>query len=154
MWIDDLDVLNDYFKYKFVINEKKLDFKDCPKNIRDKIEFFKKIVSEKKIDVDSFFRKLTNTKNESKNQNIDNKEYNSKKETDSFDKIRSEENLENKSLEDMKINMDNNNNKYHIFDSMTYEELSDLYYSGKLKDDYLIECLKRISEYDLILYFY
>ena len=149
LWIDDLDVLNDYFKYKFVINAKKLEFKDCPKNIRDKIEFFKKIVSEKKIDVDSFFRKLTNTKNESKNQNIDNKEYNSKKETDSFDKIRSEENLENKSLEDMKINMDNNNNKYHIFDSMTYEELSDLYYSGKLKDDYLIECLKRISEYDI-----
>ena len=32
---------------------------------------------------------------------------------------------------------------------MSYDELADLYYNGKLKGDSLAECYKRISEYEI-----
>ena len=144
LWINDLDVINDYFKYKYIIVKKNIDTIGAPNSIREKVNYYKNLVVKTKIDVESFYKKIKEENNTllGKKRNPDNKEY-SKNEKELNQKI------------DFKSNKDNDieeidEDVYLDFDSMPYEELIELYYSGKLKGDFLIECHKRISAYEII----
>ena len=144
LWINDLDVINDYFKYKYIIVKKNIDTIGAPNSIREKVNYYKNLVVKTKIDIESFYKKIKEENNTllGKKRNPDNKEY-SKNEKELNQKI------------DFKSNKDNDieeidEDVYLDFDSMPYEELIELYYSGKLKGDFLIECHKRISAYEII----
>ena len=147
LWTNDLDSLNEYFKYKYIIQCKNISLDNCPSNIKEKIEFYKSQVLKNGIDVESFYKKGAMTENKFllKKRNRPNNCC-SNEDKDSYNKTSTltTEN-EGDNIDDEKFEENNNFN----FDAMTYEELADLYYNGKVKGDNLNECFKRISDYEI-----
>ena len=148
LWTDDLDSLNEYFKYKYIIQCKKIPLNNCPSNIKEKIKFFKEQVLKNGLDVESFYKKETKSKNEylGKKRKYPKKIY-SKGNNDFYNKT----GIETTEIENEDKDEDNDKEKNTIFnfDAMSYDELANLYYNGKLKGDSLAECYKRISEYEI-----
>jgi len=64
LWMDDLDSLNEYFKYKYIIQIKKIPLNNCPLNIKEKMQFFKEQVLKSGVDAESFYKKDTKPENE------------------------------------------------------------------------------------------
>ena len=130
LWTNDLNCLNEYLKYKYIIQSKNIPLNNCPSNIKDKIEFFKEQVLKSGIVVESFYKKDSKSENEYLVKKINNPKiiyFN----------------------EDEGSEESNEENTVFNFDAMSYDELADLYYNGKLKGDNLAECYKRISEYEI-----
>lgn len=146
LWTDDLDSLNEYFKYKFIIQSKNIPLNNCPKNIKEKIQFFKEQVLKSGIDADLFYKKDPKIKNELLNRKIRRQKDNTVNEAkDLFNKTGTQTN-EN---EDEESEESEKENTVFNFDALSYDELADLYYNGKLKGDSLAECYKRISKYEI-----
>ena len=148
LWTDDLDSLNEYFKFKYIIQCKKIPLNNCPLNIKEKIQFFKEQVLKSGVDVESFYKKDTKPENEylGKKKKRPNNIY-SKGDKDFYNKPgigRSENEDKNEDNDASK-----EKNTIFNFDAMSYDELANLYYNGKLKGDSLSECYKRISEYEI-----
>ena len=145
LWTDDLDSLNDYFKYKYIIQCKNISLNNCPSKIKEKINFFKEQVFKNGIDVESFYKKEIMTENSflGKKTNRPKKQFYSGEDKDSYNKdsFKINENEENEESEEENTEIN--------FDAMTYDELADLYYNGKLKGNNLDECFKRISDYEI-----
>ena len=145
LWTDDLDSLNDYFKYKYIIQCKNISLNNCPSKIKEKINFFKEQVFKNGIDVESFYKKEIMTENSflGKKTNRPKKQFYSGEDKDSYNKdsFKINENEENEESEEENTEIN--------FDAMTYDELADLYYNGKLKGNSLDECFKRISDYEI-----
>ena len=150
LWINDLESFKDYFKYKYILLRKNIPL-NCPKNIKDRIQYFKKLVLEKGIDIESFYMKEPKTEKKllGKKRDIIRKDTFPYITENSFGKINIK-NIEDKEVdEDEDSKSSNDENAYFDFDSMSYDELIELYYSGKLKGDNLFECHKRISAYEI-----
>ena len=64
LWTNDLNCLNEYLKYKYIIQSKNIPLNNCPSNIKDKIEFFKEQVLKSGIVVESFYKKDSKSENE------------------------------------------------------------------------------------------
>ena len=148
LWTNDLESLNEYFKYKYIIQCKNISLNTCPSNIKEKITFFKEQVLKSGIDVESFYKNETMIENNLLGKKTKRpKNIYSNDDKDSYNKIgtnttgnEDEEEAENNEEENPLFN----------FDEMSYEELADLYYNGKLKGDNLTECYKRISDYEIL----
>ena len=145
LWVNDLKTLNEYFKYKYIIDHYKITLSNKPKNIKEKIKFFKDEITKRKLDFEYIFKKEIKTEKTLLGQKR--KSNNPQKEKDkSYEKT-----LDNESngIDDNDSLKEKEENIIFNFDSMTYRELTDLYYSGKLKGNLLIECFKRILEYEI-----
>ena len=147
LWINDLNSLNEYFKYKYLIQCKKIPLNNCPTEIKEKIKYFKDVVMKNKIDVESFYKKERKPEMNflGKKLNLSKKRINLNKSKDFYNKIDFKTNEE----EDENSELSIKENTFFNFDSMLYEELADLYYNGKLKGDCLDECYKRICEFEV-----
>jgi len=145
LWVNDLKSLNEYFKYKYIIDHYKITLSNKPKNIKEKIQFFKDEIDKRKLNFEFIFKKEIKTENTLLGKKR--KSNTPQKEKDiSYEKTLDNENNggdDNNSLKEKEENIIFN------FDSMTYRELTDLYYSGKLKGNLLIECFRRIIEYEI-----
>ena len=130
LWTDDLDSLNEYFKYKYIIQCKNIPLNNFPSNIKEKIQFFKEQVLKNGINVESFYKKDTKHENEYLNK-----------------KRKGPKNIYFNEDEDSVESKEENTAFY--FDAMSYDELADLYYNGKIKGDNLAECYRRISKYEI-----
>ena len=145
IWVNDLKSLNEYFKYKYIIDHYKITLSNKPKNFKEKIKFFKDEIAKRKLNFEYIFKKEIKRENtllgKKRKSNIPQKEKDI-----SYEKTLDNENNggdDNDSLKEKEENIIFN------FDSMTYRELTDLYYSGKLKGNLLIECFRRIIEYEI-----
>ena len=142
LWINDLNSLNEYFKYKYLIQCKKIPLNNCPTEIKEKIKYFKDEGMTSNIDVDSFYKKERKSEMTFLGKKLN---------------LSKKRNNPNQSKIEFKINEDESEssdllikeNNFFNFDSMSYEELADLYYNGKLKGDCLDECYKRIYKYEI-----
>ena len=112
---------------------------------KKKIKFFKDEIAKRKLNFEYIFKKEIKRENtllgKKRKSNIPQKEKDI-----SYEKTLDNENNggdDNDSLKEKEENIIFN------FDSMTYRELTDLYYSGKLKGNLLIECFRRIIEYEI-----
>ena len=144
LWINDLDSLNEYFKYKYLIQCKKIPLNNCPTETKEKIKYFKYQVMKSGIDAESFYKKEIKLEKNflGKKLNLSKKRISK----DSYSKIDSNTNEdEGEDSEELSKKV----NTFFNFDSMSYEELADLYYNGKLKGDCLDECYKRIYNYEV-----
>ena len=110
----------------------------------------KKQVLKSGIDIESFYKKEIKQEMTflDKKTNFPKKDIYPPKTKDSYNKFGSSNN-KNEEEEDNSSDSSKEENIYFNFDSMTYEELADLYYNGKLKGDCLAECYKRISDYEI-----
>lgn len=150
LWTDDLDTLNDYFKYKWIIKSENIVLNYCPTKIRDKIDFYKTQVLKAGIDIESFYKKEIKEEKSflNKKRNLPIKDLYLPKSKDSYDEFDSSNN-ENEEEKEKSSDSSIEDIICFDFDSMTYKELKKLYYSGKLKGDCLDECFKRISDYQI-----
>ena len=148
LWTNDLESLNEYFKYKYIIQCKNISLNTCPSNIKEKITFFKEQVLKSGIDVESFYKNETMIENNLLGKKTKRpKNIYSNDDKDSYNKIGTKT-TGNEDEEEDKNNEEEN--PLFNFDEMSYEELADLYYNGKLKGDNLTECYKRISDYEIL----
>jgi hypothetical protein len=145
LWVNDLNTLNQYFKYKYIIDLFKITLDKCPKNIKEKINLYKEEIDKRKLNFEYIFKKEKKTENtfigKKRKANIPQKKDNS------FEKSLTDEKGVNDDDDDS--HKEKERNIIFDFDSMTYTELIDLYYSGKLKGNLLIECFKRISSLEI-----
>ena len=150
LWVNDLNSLNEYFKYKYIIDQFKITLDKCTKNIKEKIKFYKDEIIKRKLNYEYIFKKEIKTEKTLLGKKR--KANNPKRKNDiSFEKTLADENDDNDD------NYDNDSFKEKEgniifdfdFDSMTYRELTDLCYNGKLKGNLLIECFKRMSAYEI-----
>ena len=150
LWTNDLESFKDYFKYKYILLRKNIQLPSI-KNIKERIQSFKNLVISNGIDIESFYKK-----EEKKEIKMLGKKRDIKKEDifpgNTKDSLKKTflKNIEDKyEDEDEDNELSNEDNNLFDFDTMLYDELIELYYSGRLKGDSLFECHKRISAYEI-----
>ena len=144
IWINDLDLIKEYFKYKYIIEKDKIDDSYSPSssiNIQDRIKTFKNIIEKNKIDVKLYYKK----EKEKENLLLGKK----RKPPKDKEKNDSENSIEGNESDDSQIKEKEEVKENFNFDLMSYEELKELYYSGKLKGIDKFECHKRISAFEI-----
>ena len=156
IWINDLDTIKEYFKYKYIIEKEKIDvsFSSSSPNIQDRIQAFKNSLGKNKIDVKLYYKKEKEEENlllgKKRKKPKEKKKYSTSKKK--INEINDNENSkENSESEDSEIQIEEKEeaNENINFDLMSYEDLKKLYYSGKLKGIAKFECHKRISAFEI-----